>query len=247
MVDLRDGWRAKSWEEMARENALAAVMTTDEMMATSELTEDRVEAFFQRGRELYQRNIDPLPPEGMIVEYGCGAGRILKAVADQGRACAGIDISATMIDLARRFVPQADLHVLKDGRSGLPDGCASLVYSYAVVQHISTLSAYTAAWDEICRLLGPGGRLKVQISTDDFRWGMERPGRAENHETWSMHYPDPAHGKPYRRDQDNWNGVCIDTQTQVRMVEERGLVFEGWRFHKPDRPSRVVWLYARRP
>ena len=49
-----------------------------------------------------------------------------------------------MIDLARRFVPQADLHVLQDGRSGLPDGCASLVYSYAVVQHISTMR--TRVW-----------------------------------------------------------------------------------------------------
>jgi SAM-dependent methyltransferase len=242
--DIRNEWRLKSWDEMAKENALAAIMTTPEMLETVELSDERLQAFFARGRELFARNIEPLPPTGRIVEYGCGAGRILSAVAGLGRDCAGIDISETMIELCRKFVPQADLHVLKDGRSGLQDGCASLVYSYAVVQHIRLLSDYVVAFDEMCRLLAPGGVLKVQVSTDDFRHGFDRPGRAENHETYSVHHP--AAGTSYRRDQDNWNGVCVDHELQVRLLEERGLEFEGWRFHK-DKPSRVVWLTARRP
>ena len=127
MADIRDAWRAKSWDEMARENALAAIMTTPEMMASADMSQERLQAFFDRGRELYERYVKPLaPPEGMLVEYGCGAGRILRAVCDDGRACAGVDISPTMIELCRQFVPEAEAHVLQAGRSGLPDACASL-------------------------------------------------------------------------------------------------------------------------
>ena len=243
-ADLRDAWRTKSWEEMANENALAAVMTTPEMMATADLSDERVAAFFARGQELFDRHLRPYLRDGLIVDYGCGAGRLLRAAADDGRKCAGIDISPTMIELCRRFVPGADLHVLADGRSALPDACASMVYSYAVVQHISRLSAYVAALDEMCRVLAPGGLLKVQVSTDDFRNGFETPGRAENHETYSMHFP--ASGESYRRDQDNWTGVCIDHETMIQIIGERGLVFDAWGFHK-NKPSRVVWLTAHRP
>jgi len=245
MADIRDAWRAKSWDEMARENALAAIMTTPEMMASADMSQERLQAFFDRGRELYERYVKPLaPPEGMLVEYGCGAGRILRAVCDDGRACAGVDISPTMIELCRQFVPEAEAHVLQAGRSGLPDACASMVYSNAVVQHIQRLSDYVAAFDEMCRLLAPGGVLHVQVSTDDFLHGFDNPGRAENHETYSIHYP-PG-GQPYRRDQDNWNGVCIDHDALQQIVEARGLVFEGWRSYKA-KPTRVIWLKARRP
>ncbi len=243
--DLRDNWRTKSWEEMAQENALAAVMTTPDMMASSGLTDARLSDFFSRGRDIFQRHIMPVPSDGLIVEYGCGAGRILRAVANEGYACAGIDISPTMVDLCRRFVPSAETHLLEKGRTPLPDGCASLVFSYAVVQHIALLSDYEKAFGEMCRLLRPGGVLKVQVGTDDFRKGFERQGRTQNEETYSVHFT-PA-GARYERQQDNWNGVCIGADAQILILAKHGVVFDGWRFHKPDKPSRVVWLTAHRP
>ena len=242
--DPRHDWAGKTWEEMARENPLAAVMTTKEMRAEGGISEARLELFFAKGRKLFERYIQPFLKPGLVVDYGCGPGRVLRAVADAGLPCAGMDISSTMIELGRTLVPEADLHVLNDGRSALPDACASVVYSYAVVQHISRLDAYEAAFDEMCRVLAPGGVLLVQVACDDFQFGLASPGRTENHQTWYMHYP--AKGEPYRYDQDNWGGVTIGNDRQVLMLEDRGLIFDEWRPHK-SKASRVWWLQAHRP
>ncbi len=242
--DPRPAWRQKTWDQMAQENALAAVMTTDEMVSATIPSQTHLESFFAKGQALFDRHLKPLLRPGLIVEYGCGPGRILQAVAGAGFQCAGVDISPTMIELGRRLVPDVDLHVLDNGKSALPDGCASMVYSYAVVQHISSLDAYTMAFDEMCRLLAPGGLLVVQVSCDDLRSGLDHKGRTENFELHSVHYPET--GAPYRYDQNNWTGVCIGHDLQVRMLSERGLVFDGWRPHKAS-PSRVWWLSAHRP
>ena len=245
MVDLRSKWRGESWEEMAQQNPLAAIMTTPEMFESTDLSEERLEVFFARGRNLLERNLLPLPETGVVVDFGCGAGRILKAVHDHGLPCAGIDISPTMVELCSRFVPGAEAYVFSGGPTPLKEGCASLVYSYAVVQHIQKLSDYLAAFDEMCRLVGPGGRLRVQVACDDFQGSFENSGRTENHEDYSIHYP--ASGESYRRDQDNWQGVTIDHSLQEQILAERGLTVEGWRTHSGKSLSRVVWISATRP
>ncbi|HEY5410568.1 MAG TPA: class I SAM-dependent methyltransferase, partial [Caulobacteraceae bacterium] len=204
-----------------------------------------LEAFFAKGRDLVERNLLPLPDQGLIVEFGCGAGRILRHIYEQGRDCAGIDISPTMVDLCRRLVPQAQAHVFAGGRTPLPDGCASLVYSYAVVQHISRLSDYFAAFDEMCRLVAPGGVLRVQVACDDFLGGLETPGRTENFETYSLH--SPVTGKPYRRDYNNWIGVAIGHEFQEKILRDHGLIVGGWRAHSGKQRSRAMWVSATRP
>ncbi len=248
-------WKSLSWEEMARENPMLAVMTSDDMVAAppSGFTPELLEVFFHKGRRLYRRKLagflahSPDPrPEALVVEYGCGMGRLLKPVAEAGYRCAGIDISPTMLEHCRALVPEVEgLYGLDEhGRSALPDGCASVVYSYAVVQHIDTLSRYMTAFDEMCRLLKPGGLLAVQLNCKDFEQGdFTNPGRTENHETWSLHWPPGGAAEPVRHEQSHWSGVYIGYETICERLRSHGVRPEAWSFHNPAKLVSV-WLVA---
>jgi SAM-dependent methyltransferase len=49
--------------------------------------------------------------DGRIVDLGCGSGIWAEALVNAGFDVTGVDISAAMIDIARRRVPSADFHV----------------------------------------------------------------------------------------------------------------------------------------
>lgn len=239
-------WFDRSWEEMAREHPFAAVMTTSEMIAADPDSPELLKDFFDKGRRLV-KSLEPVLPQdrsGLIVDYGCGAGRMLKPLVEDGYRCAGLDIAPTMIGHARRLVPGAELHALQDGRSPLPDGCAALVYSYAVVQHISRLSAYVQAFDEMCRLLAPGGRLMAQVVCQDMlAEDGSRTGRTENHEDHSWHFPDGQDA--YRHDQNNWSGVHIGREAQEQMLADRGVRADQWRPYKTAK-RYLQWVIGTR-
>lgn len=249
-------WKKAPWEQMAQENPLFAVMTTDEMATASptEFTQEQVDLLFEKGRRLFRRHIagalahtpDP-KAEGLVVEYGCGVGRMLNAAREAGfERIAGIDISPTMLAHCRRLVPEVEaLYPLdEEGHCGLADECASAVFSFAVVQHISLLSRYLTAFDEMSRILKPGGMMVVQLNSTDFmERDFERPGRTENHENHSLHF---RHGEsePFmRHDQDQWNGVYVGSELLTHRLKSRRVRVVNWRAHTTDK-SLSVWLYA---
>jgi SAM-dependent methyltransferase len=250
-------WKSMSWEEMAQENPMLAVMTTDDMADAppTDFSPELLEVFFRKGRRLFRRRIagmlahSPDPKEqSFVVEYGCGMGRLLKPLAEAGYRCAGIDISPTMLEHCRELVPEVEaLYGLDEaGRSQMPDNCASVVYSYAVVQHIDSLSRYLAAFDEMCRVLKPGGLLAVQLNCKDFEHGdFNTPGRTENHEAFSLHWGPGEAGEPLRHDQSHWSGVYIGHDRITRHLKRRKLKPEAWSFHNPEK-LLSLWLVARK-
>ncbi len=240
---------------MARENPLFAVMTTDEMAEapSADFSPELVEKLFAKGRRLFGKHIagplthmpDP-KDQALVVEYGCGVGRMLKAASAAGYRVAGIDISPTMLGHCRRLVPEAEaLYVLdEDGRTAMPSGSASAVFSYAVVQHISRLSRYLLAFDEMCRILKPGGVLAVHLNCQDFEAGdFANPGGTENHEAWSLHFK-AGESEPFlRHEQNQWSGVYIGHERLTAWLAERGVRIDAWRPHNPGK-SLAVWLYG---
>ena len=212
-------WKEAPWEQMAQENPLFAVMTTDEMAGAppAEFTREQVEMLFEKGRRVFRRHLagalahaPDSKEEGLFVEYGCGVGRMLNAALEAGfRRVAGIDISPTMLAHCRRLVPEVEaLYPLDaDGHVDLPDACAAGVFSFAVVQHISLLSRYLTAFDEMCRILKPGGVLVVQLNCTDFPDGdFEHPGSTQNHETHSLHFR-RGEDEPYLRHEYDYIGA----------------------------------------
>jgi len=251
-ADVPKHWSGISWEEKARENPLYAVMTTDDVAdaGADNFDPKHLETFFAKGEALFAKHIAPLlqrSPDSnadtLVVEYGCGAGRLIAQVLKAGYRCAGIDISETMLRHCRDLAPDVETTYLlnPDGECDAPSNSASVVYSYAVVQHISKLSNFVRAFDVICRVLKPGGVIAVQVNCEDFAHGdLDTPWHTENEEDRSLHFR-PGETKPYNiHKQDDWSGVYIGHQAMMTILAERGVTVERRYFHNPKK-LRGVW------
>jgi SAM-dependent methyltransferase len=110
-----------------------------------------------------------LPPgEGRtFLEVGCNWGRWCVAAARRGYGPTGVDPSLKGIQAARRVAEQLGVdaqYVVADARH-LPfrEATFDVVFSYSVFQHFSKADAL-ASFDELARVLKPGGTSLVQLA-----------------------------------------------------------------------------------
>lgn len=262
-----------TWEEKARQNPLWAVMSVDEFAGAggdpSSWSPDQLALFFDKGRTLFDVFLRPslqrariLPGQGFIVEYGSGMGRILRSVRDAGYRCAGVDISDTMLQHSRRLVPEVqELHLLRrDGGVPLQDGEADYVYSYAVLQHVARTSLVRRAVREMCRVLKPGGLLRLQFQPGSMPFGAPpRAGtRALNFERSSLTFrwvslqrrwrvPEWVPRLPLVRLQghNNWGGVPLRWETMRSFLEAGGVRLLSLE-RDPVAEWNSVWLLGKK-
>jgi trans-aconitate methyltransferase len=96
------------------------------------------------------------------IDFGCGVGRLTRALHHYFPHCHGVDISASMLDMARQLAPDCAFHHAGD-LSSFADGCADLVYSSMVLQHQPDRKHVAALIADMIRVLAPGGLLVFQM------------------------------------------------------------------------------------
>ena len=101
---------------------------------------------------------------GTCVEIGCGAGRLTAPLAKFFQAVHGLDVSAGMIEYARRRVPpNVSLHLTDGQRIPLANGSVDAAFSTHVLQHLPDADATVSYLREVSRVLKPGGTIMVHV------------------------------------------------------------------------------------
>jgi len=216
---MRDDWDAR-----ARKNAKHYIANGQEAW-----TDDEFYASGEKTVELYILNdmIDICqgrdPKTMRVLEIGCGAGRITRALAGIFGEVHAVDVSGEMVRLAREglqafpnaFVYQnngRDLSVIRGVQF-------DFAFSFLVFQHIALRSVVENYVREVHRLLRPGALFKFQVNG-------QKP--------WIV------------RPEDTWYGVGFTDRQIMRMAQRcdfeprhrvgaNEVEFWVWYFKPPDR------------
>jgi SAM-dependent methyltransferase len=158
----------KHWNSLGRQDPLRAILARSEK---KDVPWD-VEKFFQSGvLEIdamlrYAESIQPLLEKKCALDFGCGVGRLTRALAAHFDHVCGVDISPAMIEHARNYQgagSRSEYLVNETGDLGLfPDGRFDFIYSSITLQHMPPRLArqYIA---EFLRVLTPAGLLLFQL------------------------------------------------------------------------------------
>lgn len=102
------------------------------------------------------------------LDFGCGVGRLTRAMARHFAHCTGVDVAATMIEQATRLNPGSACTFLVNETNDLgrfEDSTFDFVYSALVLQHLPTVEVIRAFIAELFRVVKPDGLLAFQLPT----------------------------------------------------------------------------------
>lgn len=162
----------QDWDERARENARYYVNTACQDWSDEE--------FFASGERTVAEEIltdmtnicqGKDPAQMKVLEIGCGAGRVTRALARLFGEVHGVDISGEMVARARQALAAfPNAHVYQNNGadlSVLPEGLeCDFAFSSIVFQHIPSYTVIENYVRDVHRVLRPGALFKFQVQGD---------------------------------------------------------------------------------
>jgi SAM-dependent methyltransferase len=159
------------WDARAKENARYYVATLKEDWTDEE--------FFASGEQTVAEEIltdmgnicqGKDPKQMRVVEIGCGAGRITRALARLFGEVHGVDVSGEMVAQAKQALAQTpNAFVYQNNGMDLtvvPPGPYDFAFTTIVFQHIPSREVIYNYVREVNRLLRPGALFKFQVQGD---------------------------------------------------------------------------------
>ena len=227
---LRHADSRRFWDQAARDNAEWYVATD---YTTSE-------ALFAKGAQETDAFLGFCGVEvgrsDLVVEIGCGVGRMTGRLAERARWVIATDVSQEMLERARSNLAGRDnvTFQLVPGDGTLPEvmnGSADVVFSYITLQHVPNVRAQLRYFEEGARVIGPGGRIAIQIRGDGLR------ARALD---WSGYAAHLLQGRRTLRPE--WRGARVSDTQVLAVLRSESLHAEVRRFG-----ARHRWVVAYRP
>ncbi|MFC7485817.1 class I SAM-dependent methyltransferase [Knoellia sp. CPCC 206453] len=101
---------------------------------------------------------------GPVLDAGCGAGRMSRYLADRGCSVQGVDLSAGMVEMARRDHPDLDFAVASLTDLPFPDDTfAGVLLWYSAIH--TPPHGQPQIFAEVARVLRPGGHVLVGLQS----------------------------------------------------------------------------------
>jgi ubiquinone/menaquinone biosynthesis C-methylase UbiE len=161
----------QDWDARAKENAKYYVQTAKEDWSDEE--------FYASGEQTVREEIltDMInicqgkePKQMKVLEIGCGAGRVTRALANLFGEVHAVDVSGEMVAQAKAGLRHhANAHVYQNNGTDLtvlPEGPYDFAFSSIVFQHIPSREVIENYVREVSRLLRPGALFKFQVQGD---------------------------------------------------------------------------------
>lgn len=152
------------WEELASLDPMWAILSEKNKRGNKW----DVHEFFDTGKG----EIDSLMTEvsgfsdgrGKALDFGCGLGRLTRALLSHYDEAHGVDVSEVMINKARESTPRCHFYVNNsDDLSQFPSETFDLVYTNRVLQHLPSAAMIGKYVREFFRVATPSGLVVFQV------------------------------------------------------------------------------------
>lgn len=205
------------WDARAREQALYFVDNT------LDYADPDLERFWAGGEQAVDAILGALGvtvgPGDELVEIGCGVGRLTRPLAVRAAGVTAVDVSAEMLDRARRLNPGLAnvrwLHGNGESLEGVPDASADGCFSHVVFQHLPDAALTLGYVREMARVLRPRGWAAFGVSTDP---AVHRPQRSARQRVAAL-----LGRGPRGQSHPAWVGSAVDLAELEAVASDSGL------------------------
>ena len=136
----------------------------------------------------YQRRVDRLAESGAylhaeadlvesfgprrVLDAGCGTGRVAIELHRRGTEVVGVDVDASMLDVARRIQPDVEWVRADLSSDPLPAGPFDVAVAAGNVLLFTPAGTEEALVANVASVLAPDGRLVAGFQVGDRSWGL---------------------------------------------------------------------------
>ncbi len=167
----------RQWIRWGKQNPYYGILG----METAEFESHWEEPFFRSGAEHMDRvfacleRVDAQPRKfEKALDFGCGAGRLLRPLEGRFQELVGVDVSEDQLNLARRNVTSAGAAFVRSlGDLDDQKGAFDFVNTFVVLQHIRPRFGLGII-GQLIDLLGPGGAFALHMTVGDTRPSRRR-------------------------------------------------------------------------
>ena len=212
----------RDWDRRARENARHYVESSRTEWSDAEFAangEESMARYILNDTVNIYQGKDPAAMR--VLEIGCGAGRVTRALVEHFGEVHAVDVSGEMVAQARRFLAShPNAHVYRNNGTDLrvvPSLPFDFAYSMIVFQHVPSYEVIENYVREVHRLLRPGALFKFQVQG-------------------------AANLDPVRPD-DTWHGVAFSEERARAMAERCG--FEMRYAHGAGEQYFWLWFFRK--
>ena len=102
-----------------------------------------------------------------VLDLCCGCGHVTRELVRRGYAVTGVDVSAALIEIARRELPQATFFVQDARELQMPARFDAVLSTYDSLNHMLTLDELRRVIRGVHRSLRPGGCLVFDMNLEE--------------------------------------------------------------------------------